>query len=245
MNKLLSVFLLFPFLAACNGGKYKLEGSSAIKDFDGKMVYLKMFQGDSILVVDSAEVVHGTFIMKQTVDSVVMVTLFMDNQSIMPLVVEKGNIKVSIGYDGLQTAGTPLNDALYGFINKRNDFDMKLEELERKEARMVLEGINVDDAQAQVHEETKALLEEMNNHTKTFLAANYETVLGPGVFMMLCSGLPYPIMTPLIEEIMDAAPYSFKSNRQVKEFINKAKENKQLIDEEYRLREKEVISTRQ
>ncbi|MCD7901757.1 MAG: DUF4369 domain-containing protein [Bacteroides sp.] len=244
MNKLLSVFLLFPFLAACNGGKYKLEGSSAIKDFDGKMVYLKMFRGDSILAVDSAEVIHGTFTMKHRIDSVAMVTLFLDEQSIMPLVIEKGNIKVTINYNELLASGTPLNDALYGFINKRNEFDLRRDELERKEARMVLEGINVDEAQDQVYRETKELVKEMDDHVETFLSANYETVLGPSVFLMLCSTLPYPIMTPQIEGIIEKAPYSFKSNKLVKEFLSKARENKQLLDEERRLRQNELVSPR-
>ena len=81
----------------------------------------------------------------------------------------------------------------------------------------------------------RALVDDMNRYVKKFISDNYETVLGPSVFMMLCSNLPYPIMTPQIEDIMKDAPYSFRMNKMVKEFISKAKENMQLIEEHQRL----------
>ena len=67
--------------------------------------------------------------------------------------------------------------------------------------------------------------------------ANYENVLGPSVFMMMCSTLPYPIMTPQIEDIIRTAPQSFKSTPLVREFLDKAKENMKLIEEHQRMEE--------
>lgn len=240
MNKLLSYLLFCPFFASCGCSDYRLEGSSGIKEIDGKMVSLRIVSNDTLLTLDSAEIVHGSFSMKGKLDSVVMGNLFFGDENIMPLVVEGGKIKVTIEYNELQVSGTPLNDALYGFINKRNDLDMKIEELDRKEARMILEGANVDDVQLQINKEAEQLVKEMDDHVLKFMSANYETVLGPNVFIMLCSTLPYPIITPQIDDILKAAPYSFKSNRIVKEFINKAKENKELIEEHRRLRENEA-----
>ena len=52
---------------------------------------------------------------------------------------------------------------------------------------------------------------------------------------MLCSTLPYPVMTPQIEDIMKDAPYSFKNNKLVKDFITKAKSNMELIEEHQRM----------
>ena len=52
----------------------------------------------------------------------------------------------------------------------------------------------------------------MNALAKEFIQKNYDNVLGPGVFIMLCSNLPYPVMTPLIEEIIEEAPDRFKNN---------------------------------
>ncbi len=76
---------------------------------------------------------------------------------------------------------------------------------------------------------------------KKFISDDYETFLGPRVFIMLFSNLPYPIMTPQIEDIMKDAPYSFRMNKMVKEFISKAKENMQLIEAHQRLEQNASI----
>ena len=55
------------------------------------------------------------------------------------------------------------------------------------------------------------------------------------IIMMLCSSLPYPIMTPQIDDIIKDAPYSFKDNKLVREFLSKARENMKLIEEHQRL----------
>ena len=165
--------------------------------------------------LDSAEVVHGLFSMKGKIDSVQMVTLYMDEESIMPIVLESGKITVTISNTDLKAVGTSLNNALYEFISKRNQLEESIGELEQKETRMVLEA--------------------MNQYVKTFISDNYENVLGPSVFMMLCSSLPYPIMTPQIDDIIKDAPYSFKDNKLVREFLSKARENMKLIEEHQRL----------
>jgi len=180
--------------------------------------------------------------MKGTVDSVMMATLYMDDEAIMPLVIEKGDIKITITNTELAAKGTPLNDALYEFIDKKNAMDVKIEELEHKEARMVMEGADLADIHEQLTKEGEALINEMNQYVKTFISDNYETVLGPSVFLMLCSNLPYPVMTPQIEDIMKDAPYSFKMNKMVKEFVSKAKENMQLIQEHQRLEQNAAVS---
>ncbi len=44
-------------------------------------------------------------------------------------------------------------------------------------------------------------------------------------------------MTPQIEDIMRTAPLTFKQNQLIKEFLSKAKENMQLIEEHQRVRQ--------
>ena len=243
MNKLLSLVSSLLIFTSC-GNTYKIEGSSSVNSLDGKMVYLKMIKDGTSTSVDSAEVVHGNFKMKGKVDSTMMVTLFLDNEGIMPLVLEQGKINVSVDYNKLSARGTYLNEKLYDFIDKRNALDLKIDELDRKEVRLVMEGANIDDVQLQINKEAEDLVNEMNTHVKTFISTNYENVLGPGVFIMLCSGLPYPMMTPQIDEILKDAPYTFKSNALVKEFVNKAKENMELIEEHRRMRESEMVNSK-
>lgn len=241
MNKLLPFLLLLPFLASCTH-KYKIEGTSSVNSLDGKMLYLKSMRGEEWVKLDSAEVVHGLFSMKGKMDSVQMVTLYMDEESIMPIVLESGKIKVTISNTDLKAVGTPLNTALYEFIDKRNKLEENIVELERKETTMVMEGADLDEIHGQLVAEGDSLMKASNAYVKKFISDNYENVLGPSVFMMLCSSLPYPIMTPQIDDIIKDAPYTFKSNKLVREFLNKAKENMKLIEEHQRLEQNATSS---
>ena len=237
VNRILPLLLLLVFFTSC-ARKYKVEGSSSVTSLDGKMLFLKTLQNGQWVAVDSAEVIHGLFSMKGPVDSVMMVTLYMDDEGIMPLVLEDGKIEVSISNTQLAAKGTLLNDRLYEFIEKRNALELQIEELDRKEARMVLDG-----AHKELAKEGETLVEEMNNYVKQFIIDNNENVLGPSVFMMMCSTLPYPVMTPQIEDIMRTAPLAFKQNQLIKEFLSKAKENMQLIEEHQRVRQNASTDT--
>ena len=230
VNRILPLLLLLVFFTSCTR-KYKVEGSSSVTSLDGKMLFLKTLRDGQWVTIDSAEVIHGLFSMKGRVDSVMMVTLYMDNEGIMPLVLEDGRIEVSISNTQLTAKGTFLNNQLYEFIEKRNALELQIEELDRKEARMVLDGANLEDVHRELEQEGENLVKEMNSYVKQFIIDNYENVLGPSVFMMMCSTLPYPIMTPQIEDVMRTAPLTFKQNKLVKDFLSKAKENMQLIEE--------------
>jgi hypothetical protein len=237
VNRILPLLLLLVFFTSC-ARKYKVEGSSSVTSLDGKMLFLKTLQNGQWVAVDSAEVIHGLFSMKGPVDSVMMVTLYMDDEGIMPLVLEDGKIEVSISNTQLAA-----NDRLYEFIEKRNALELQIEELDRKEARMVLDGANLEDVHKELAKEGETLVEEMNNYVKQFIIDNNENVLGPSVFMMMCSTLPYPVMTPQIEDIMRTAPLAFKQNQLIKEFLSKAKENMQLIEEHQRVRQNASTDT--
>lgn len=236
VNRVLPLLLLLVVFASCSR-KYKIEGSSSVTSLDGKMLFLKTLQNGEWVAIDSAEIIHGLFKMNGPADSVVMVTIYMDGEGIMPLVLEKGKIEVSISNSQLLAKGTPLNDKLYEFIDRRNTMEIKIEELERKEARMVLDGANLEDVHAQLAKEGETLINDMNAYVKQFIIDNFENVLGPSVFMMMCSAMPYPVMTPQIEDIMRTAPQVFKESPLVKDFLSKAKENMQLIEERRRIQQ--------
>lgn len=244
VNRVLPLLLLLVVFASCSR-KYKIEGSSSVTSLDGKMLFLKTLQNGEWVAIDSAEVIHGLFKMDGSADSVVMVTIYMDGEGIMPLVLEKGKIEVSISNSQLFAKGTPLNDKLYEFIDKRNTMEIKIEELERKEARMVLDGANLEDVHAQLTKEGETLIKDMNDYVRQFIIDNYENVLGPSVFMMMCSALPYPVMTPQIEDIMRTAPQVFKESPLVKDFLSKAKENMKLIEERRRMQQNASSTTPQ
>ena len=238
--KILPILPLLPFIASCTH-TYKIEGTSSVNSLDGKKLYLKTVQDGELLKIDSAEVIHGLFSMKGKMDSVQMVTLYMDDESIMPIVLERGKVTVTIGNMEIKAEGTPLNTALYEFIRKKNELEVSIEELEQKETRMVMDGADYEEIHRQLVSEGDSLVNEMNKYVKKFISDNYENVLGPNVFIMLCNSLPYPVMTPQIDDIIKDAPYSFKDNKMVKEYLKKARENMKLIEEHQRMEQNSLM----
>ncbi len=232
----LLLLTLFVGMTSCNK-TYHIEGTSSVHTLDGKMLYLKQYSDSGWMAVDSAEVVHGLFTLKGAADEVRMVTLYMDEDPLMPVVLEYGNIHITIGATSLKASGTALNDRLYQFIDHRNQLERSLRDLDRKEARLILEGASIDTVRPQLEKEMQTLTQELDSYIKGFIIDNYENVLGPSVFLMLCSTMPYPLLTPQIEDIMRTAPTSFKAHPLITEFLSKAKENKLLIEEHQRLQE--------
>lgn len=197
---------------------------------DGKMLFVKVPQGHEMMSVDSAEVVHGFFRMKGEIDTAMIASLYMDDQSIMPLVMEKGNIDIQIDNARIIVKGTPLNERLYDFVAKKNALDDRAYEVERLESRMIMDGHAMDEVEQEIAKERDKLSKEMDDLVKWFIQENYENVLGPGVFIMLCNGFPYPLMTPLIEELVENAPDSFKNHELVKQYVETARKNMEKME---------------
>lgn len=230
INKLILLIVSLLAFTSC-ASEYQINGSSSVSRLDGKMLFVKVPQGDKMINVDSAEVVHGLFSMNGPVDSTFIASLYMDDQSIMPFVVERGNIEILIDNAIIKVTGTPLNDCLYEFVGKKNSLDDRAYEVERMESRMIMDGKSSEEIEVEMTKEREKISEEMNKLAKEFIQANYENVLGPGVFLMLCNSFPYPVLTPVVEEIVNEAPESFKNHPMIKEYMKVARENMEKLKE--------------
>lgn len=224
MNKLLYLALTLLLLTSCTR-KYKVEGTSSVTSLDGKMAFIKIIKNNELVKVDSGEVIHGKFSLTGKADSTLMGTLFIGDQSIMPIVIERGTIKVTIDMAEQKVSGTPLNEKLYSFIEKKNQFDARAEELSHKESQMIMDGKDPAVIQESIMMEAKKLNNEAERMETDFITSNFDNVLATGVFMILSSGYPYPVITPQIDEIMSKAPASFKDNSYVKDYMSAAQEN--------------------
>ena len=228
--KLIYTVIIMLVFTSC-ASEYQIQGSSSVSRLDGKMLFVKVPQGNDMMNVDSAEVVHGMFKMQGEIDTTMIASLYMDDQSIMPLVMEKGSIEIQIDNGRITVKGTPLNERLYDFVGKKSSLDDRAYEVERMESRMIMDGHPMDVVEMEINKEREKLTSEMNDLVKTFIQDNYENVLGPGVFLMLCNGFPYPLLTPLMEEIVDKAPDSFKNHSLIKEYVEVARENMQKMND--------------
>ncbi len=228
MNKLF--FSVISLVAFCScASEYKIEGNSSVSRLDGKMLFIKVPNGDNMINVDSAEVVHGMFKMEGIADSSVIASLYMDDESIMPFVIEKGKISISIDNARIMVSGTPLNDKLYEFVSKKNSIDDKAYELSRMESRMIMDGKDPQQINKEMILQQEKLIDDMNALTKSFIQSNYNNILGPAIFIMICNSYDYPVITPFIQEILENAPDCFKNEPLIKEYVSLANSNMERL----------------
>lgn len=228
MYRLYFILICAVICSSC-GKKYKIEGTSSLSNQDGKMLYIKVPSGDGLVNIDSAEVVHGIFKMNGKVDSTVLAMLFMDDECIMPLVIEKGKINIDIDRSGITVKGTPLNNAFNDFLMKKNSLDDQAYEVERLESRMIMDGKDPLTIQNEINTQRNNLSTQMDSLAKNFIETNYTNVLGPGLFILICQNFNYPVLTPMMEEILKNAPESFKNNAMIKEYVTVARSNMEKL----------------
>ena len=224
MHKILFAFATMALMASC-AKSYNVQGSSSISSLDGSKLYLKAVKNNELKSIDSCDIVHGQFHFSGILDTVRMANLFMDDQSLMPVVLEEGEIVIKIDNAAQSVGGTPLNDKLYKFIDKHKQLDNRMSELSHKQSQMMLEGVDELTINEKLNAEAEKIAAEEDKLVTTFIVENFDNVLGPGVFMMITSGFNVPVLTPQIEDIMSKATDKFKNDPYVKEYYQVASEN--------------------
>ena len=228
MNKILYTCAVMAVLTSC-ASSYNVQGSTSVTALDGNKLYLKALKSGEVRNIDSCDVVHGEFHFAGLLDTVRLANLFMDDESIMPVVLEEGEISVKIDPTGHRVAGTPLNDSLYKFIDKHDQLISRMNELGHRQNQMILEGIDEAEIAQQLNAEAASITAEEDELVTKFIEANFDNVLGPGVFMMIAGQYRYPILTPQIEYIMSKATEHFKNDPFVKEYYQTAQQNEQRM----------------
>ena len=208
---------------------YDVQGSSSVADIDGRMLYLKGMQNDELLNMDSCDVIHGEFHFVGNLDSVSMANLFMGDEWLMPVVLEEGPITIRISLAQQRVSGTPLNDKLYRFLDKKMQLQNELEELSHRETQAIMNGEDINAVHSKLAQEAQSLAMQLDRLETKFITDNFDNILGPSVFESICSAYQYPVLTPQIEEIMSKATDKFKSNAFVREYYRIAQENLRLM----------------
>lgn len=226
MSKLYFTFIAVAtvLLTSC-ASSYNVRGTSSVSALDGSKLYLKAVKNNELQNIDSCEVVHGEFHFAGLLDTVRMVSLFMDDESIMPLVLEEGEIVIRIENAVQSVGGTPLNDSLYVFIDKHNQLSSRMSELSHRQSQMLLDGIDEAQINRQLSAEANEIAAEEDHLVTKFICDNFDNVLGPGIFMMITGQYRYPVLTPQIEEIMSKATDKFKNDPYVRDYYQTAQEN--------------------
>ena len=211
MKKLILIATLVATLTSC-ADSYVIEGSSSVPQLDGSKLYLKVVKDKELTNIDSCEVVHGKFRFSGSIDTTQMASLFMDDESIMPLVVEKGHINIHIDNAQQKVSGTTLNEKLYEFLEKHDRLNNQMRELDHRYSQMLLDGIDEEDINRTLTAESAVIVQQEDSLVTNFVVDNFENVLGPFVFIQMSSSVPQ------IEHIMSKAPETFKQRADVEEF---------------------------
>ncbi len=224
MIRLIYAFLVAAVISSC-AQTYNVKGSSSVSSLDGSQLYLKTIENNEFKTMDSCAILHGEFCFNGELDTVRMASLFMGEDNLMPIVIEEGNIKISISDTDQSVTGTPLNDTLYAFLDKHAQLGNRMSELGRRQSQMLLDGMDEAEINELLATEANEIAEEEDRLVTTFISQNYDNVLGPGVFMMITSGHPYPMLTPQIEHIVSQGTDKFKNHPYVKEYYEVATAN--------------------
>ena len=204
-----------------------VKGSSSVDDLEGKMLTLKVYVDGEMRCIDSTRVVHGRFTFGGGMDSTMLANVFWGDLSLMPIVLEEGEVKMNIGETQQSATGTPLNDTLSGFILRKTQLDARMAELPHLESQMIMDGTDYDEIMYEQGKQSRQIADENDQLITRFIRANYNNVLGPGIFMILTSSLPHPILNPQIEEIIMNAPPYFLGHPYVKKYIEEAKKREE------------------
>lgn len=229
MAKILYALLALVAMTSC-AGSYNVQGSSNVPTLDGRMLFLKSYSGNELKSIDSCDIIHGQFTFTGSLDSTQIVTLFMDDESLMPLVLEDGKIQINIDNARQKVSGTPLNDKLFDFIEKYNRIENEMGELGHMQSQAIMNGHDMDKVNAELAAKAEQIAEREDKLVTGFIIENFDNVLGPGVFFMITAGNRYPELTPWIEDIMSKATDYFKNDAYVKDYYSKALQNQAIMN---------------
>ena len=222
--------LLIILMCACDK-QPTILGETNVPELDGRMLYLKAYKEGDLVDIDSAQVVHGRFHFTYVADSVIMANLFIGDESLMPVVLDDSPLTISIGDRERKVIGSALNDTLFQFIRRKTAIDEQLAEIPHRESQMIMDGLNHDDIVAQLNLEIDSLSRLEDAMLMSFIKDNMDNVLAPGVFMIITSALPYPVLTPAIEELVTLGSESFRSNAYVQDYLRMARENMEKMEQ--------------
>ena len=128
MKKILYFLCTAAALASCSSS-YNIQGTSDVQNLDGHMMYIKALQGNELKNIDSCDVLHGKFAFRGNIDTVKVGTLFINNEGVMPVVLEEGDITIKFNTAKQTCTGTFLNDKLNDFIEQYNQITSQIADL--------------------------------------------------------------------------------------------------------------------
>ena len=227
MKKIIYFLCAAAALASCSSS-YNIQGTSDVQNLDGHMMYIKALQCNELKSIDSCDVLHGKFAFRGNIDTVKVGTLFINNEGVMPIVLEEGDIVIKFNTAKQTCTGTYLNDKLNDFIEQYNQITSQIADLSHQEAQAMMDGKDMNVVYRELQQKSNSLNQESDSLITSFIEQNFDNVLGPFVFRMV-TNTEIPMTNAWIEALMLKATDSFKNDRYVKEFMDEANHNQAVM----------------
>lgn len=227
-SSLHAIIVLLSFVSCAES--YEIRGTSSVPMLDGRMLYLKVYHESGLRSIDSCDIVHGKFHFRGQVDSARMATLFMDEESVLPVVLEGGDITIKIDDSQQSVSGSPLNEKLFRFIGSYTRLEGEAGDLVRQQSLAIMEGSDMSEVNARLSERASEIAAREDSLVTGFIVENFDNALGPGVFFMMTAGQEYPEFSPWIEDIMSKATARFRNDPYVRDYCEKARQNEAIMN---------------
>ena len=238
MKKILYALITLLAFTSC-AKSYDIQGTSNISNLDGRKLYLKGGSADTLITLDSCEVVHGEFSFTGTLDSVQVAQVYMDDMNLQfPIVLEEGKIHLNLDNTQLRVSGTPLNDKLNTFWTKFTQLRNQYVEIDHEESVAIMNGHDEAATDARLIKKALLVYGNIDKLFTSFITENFDNTLGVWGFLTRVSydmtPNAYPVwmndylymnannqVSSWVEYIMLKASDIFKNNPAIKDFYNK------------------------
>ncbi len=225
-------------LASC-ATQYHVDGRTDRGMLEGKMLYVKVFDRDDLVTIDSCQVCHGQLTFTGELDTAQFVSIYMDDQYVGPLVLEEGVISLKLNELQSEIMGSPYNDSLNVFLGEfqrffraRMQLGEEYQRCQKSSAQLILDGLTEEESILASHKRISQVLDSLaeldarqDAFETSFIVRNSNNILGPGLFMFMTWRQPYPYLTPQIEEILLRSYPYLKSHPYVQRYVDAARKN--------------------
>ena len=225
-SEIYTLFILTFFIASCSEQQYFVKGTSTQQLPDGEYAYMLPMNTNQSVFIDSCRVVHGKFEMSGPLDSVQCVVISMGTFGI-PMVLETGEVRISMQSSNIRVSGTPLNDAFYDFLDRRDSLLLVENDLWLRANNLHNRGYSDEYINNELGAEMLNTATTLDSIQCDFVKANYTNVLGVSWFLQMCKEASeqcgYFVVPPSLEKVYENAPKAFKANQEIKNYMNLCK----------------------
>ena len=225
-SEIYTLFLLTLFAVSCSEQQYFVKGTSTQQLPDGEYAYMRPMNPNQQEFIDSCRVVHGKFEMTGPLDSVQCVMISMGSFGI-PMVLETGEVHISMQSSNIRVSGTPLNDAFYAFLDRRDSLMLVENDLLLRANDLLNRGYSDDYINKEIGYELIQTVSVLDSIQCDFVKSNYTNVLGVSWFLQMCREASeqcgYFVLPPSLEKVYDEAPPVFKSNVDIQNYLKLCK----------------------